>query len=749
MLVIISLVLTFIVYNTAFLSVLQALIQLGHSSLAYFRFTFLQQLSERPIRPPSGEINILPDTTAGFVFNLGSFFRTLFSGVNFRAFANSLESLILGLMMLLPFIILAVFMLRRYIIKSFTKKHNNRYNQDTKPLKAFKWCLNHLCHPPIHFILSVTIYILSTHFKKILLLIWLFNFNAFAIILHIISISLYFFISFDFVALYYFLYNIAVLLMPTVTTIPVILWLILVLYLIDRRRKIKAYDLLNHMEAMNKGFINEREICVLLCGAMGKGKTTLITDMMLSTESYYRYKARQMMYDIDLKFPYFPWINFENDIKVVIDKGYIYNWASACAWVDKQQQIFEFALYKCAKRNIKHPYSRNLIFGYDFIKYGLDYDDKKTVTTIFEALKDYVQLYFLYIVNTSLIFANYSVRTDFGFLDSGNMPKWDLDFFKKDSRLIRTHSKHAHILNFDILRLGKKLVKNNAQSACFEFGIIGITEVGKERGNQFKEHEIKDRLKKEGNHLKAKELTDNRNERLKVLEQLDNAKADGNKKEVEKLENRATILNDKFNSALKLIRHKCTVGGFPFARVFMDEQRPESLGVDCRDLCEVVKIKYKSEPELTLKKTFIGELIYSFIVPKFLRVYEDYRHNRGDNTLLMFLLKALGGGVYRYNNRIHNRFGYFISSLEVEDAASEKVIKVHPYYVSFKKIYSNRFTTDAFKDVFAKSLIKCGVGIKDIPCYATHKMVESEMLQQNSYLIIDEIQAYSSLNKGD
>ena len=43
------------------------------------------------------------------------------------------------------------------------------------------------------------------------------------------------------------------------------------------------------------------------------------------------------------------------------------------------------------------------------------------------------------------------------------------------------------------------------------------------------------------------------------------------KKDVETNQN-----NDLFNTTLKMIRHRATVGFFPFVRIITDEQRPES-----------------------------------------------------------------------------------------------------------------------------------------------------------------------------
>jgi hypothetical protein len=321
-----------------------------------------------------------------------------------------------------------------------------------------------------------------------------------------------------------------------------------------------------------------------------------------------------------------------------------------------------------------------------------------------------------------LIISNYAVRTDFTKIDTGNMPMWNLDFFARDSRRITADSRHSHILDFDMLRLGKKLIENNKLSNAFEFGIIAITETGKERGNQYKNLEIKDTIK---------QLRDT----IKELEK-QNGNATMQKAELLALTTRATQLTDKFNDALKLIRHKCTVCGFPFARVFLDEQRAESLGADARDLCEIVHIKGKTDTKITMPFYFVGELIHDILFPKFTNTYTTYRFNRGDNTLLMYLIKRFAVAIHTHHIRIYNRFGYSTRILAIENSMGQP-LQTAKYYLATKKIYSDRFSTDAYNDIFAKGLADVKIGVDGLPEYETHKANIDELKSQNSYYIND------------
>lgn len=256
-----------------------------------------------------------------------------------------------------------------------------------------------------------------------------------------------------------------------------------------------------------------------------------------------------------------------------------------------------FAISKRKKWERK-PHRRN-IFMYDFERYGLFYDDKLKVTYIWQVIETYVQLYFIYITQSSLLISNYSVRVDNVLSDLGNFPLWNSDFFKTDSRLIDSYSRHAHILDFDSLRLGRKVVENNANSNNFEFGVVLVTEIGKERGNN--------------------------------LENIEKKKSDEG----------ANQKNDYFDDWLKMVRHSATVDNFPFVRVITDEQRPTSWGANARDLTDIVYIQESSDDRLTMPFFSLEELLYDWVFGKFVRLYENYRYQRGDNTLTMHILKGI------------------------------------------------------------------------------------------------------------
>ncbi|MBQ6980016.1 MAG: hypothetical protein IJQ07_05165 [Clostridia bacterium] len=593
------------------------------------------------------------------------------------------------LIMVFPFVI-ALYIV---FIRSF-KKENNDYNKDSKPLKAFKWLSAHIYRPVKAWLKAFFGFVKNHKWYYITwLLTWLLYFNFYTVVIEFVAYYLYFIIAFDFKSLYIQFYKLLCDLAAPATFIPLFVWAIIGYIVFDRIRKKIGYAKLNHNEMKNRGFINARPIVFMVCGTMGKKKTTTITDMALSQEVMFRDKAFEKILENDLKFPFFPWINFENEIKRAMKKHEVYNLATCRKFVKK-----------CAEKWRKKKTRKN-IFDYDFNRYGLTYDDKLKVVDIWKVLETYAQLYFIFVLQSSLIISNYSVRTDNVLSDIGNFPMWDSDFFKRDSRFRESFSRHSHILDFDSLRLGRKVLEDNPNKDVFEFGVILITEIGKERGNVI---ELADKIKK----------ADTANQK-----------------------------NDLFNSWLKMIRHSGTVDNFPFVRVITDEQRPASWGLDARELCEIVSIKESGETRLTMPFFSLAELLYGFVFGKFTDLYYRYRYSRGDNTLFMYLLKKITSKVQRYYTGIYNRFGYCGLTVQVESGTQDGEIYEHIFYISFMKIYSDRFATDCFSGFYDVKALRSMLGLDDIPEYETEKASINELKAQNSYFVNDLIRGFIEEDK--
>ncbi len=630
--------------------------------------------------PKEAEIHItLPQNWSLFREEAGEYFSLLFSWDNFKSLGThltqSLSVLMKVLLILLPCIILLSF-----FVKWLYRKENHKYGKDTIPLRVFKFIANGTYRPIKRFIQSYIAFLREHAWIRTLwIIVWIFHFNLATVLIEFFAFYFYFAISYDLGAIWTQAIKLFGDLRTPFVYFPYWSLGFLVWAFFNRWRKRIATGRLRHFEARNCGFINELPIVSMSCGSMGKKKTTVITDMVLSQEVMFRQKANEILQNNDMKFPFFPWICFEKELQKCIEYGAVYNLATVKEWVALKRRRF-----------LCHRNAYWQLYGYDYRRYGLTYDNGLTTCTLFDVLETYAQAYFIYVIESSLIVANYSIRTDNKLLDNGNFPVWLTDFFPAR---FRRESRHAKVLDFDVLRLGRKVMENNPNIGSFEFGVVAITEIGKERGNNLELKEIK----------KGDDVTNQK--------------------------------NDMFNAWLKMCRHSATVDFFPFIKVFVDEQRPESWGADARDLCDIIRIISSSDTKLALPFYTIEEMISERAFNRFINLYYDFRFRRGDNTLLVHILKTVTAWLWRRNIRMYNRYGYSVMRIEKEKGTMDGKAEKKKYYLCNAKIYRRRFATDCFSDYFNDMARNSRVGLADYLEYITEKASVEELQAQNSYFV--------------
>ena len=660
----------------------ESVFDLFGGALYYFRALFGARDSPAPRVARYSEIwgkpTFAPKDLQGFFKSAKRYFLLLADGGNAREYFGRIAQGV-GKFSKIILIVLPCLVSLKIVIKRLYAKENTKHNRDTLPLKIFKSAAKFTYQPVKRFVREYIAFLKSyPPICKCWSALWLAHLNFISIILEFFAYYFYFAVSFELPSLYVQEVKLFADLRVPFKAFPwqvtgVIVWLIF-----NKWRKKIAVNRLRHFEARNCGFINEFPIVSLSCGSMGMRKTTLITDMSLSQEVMFRQKAFEILRENDMKFPYFPWICFEKELKKCMEHHTVYNLASVKAWIAKKRKRYEI-----------HGSGTGQLYGYDIKRYGAAYKDGLKTAHIFDVLETYAQAYFIYVIQSSLIVSNYAVRTDNMFLDGGNFPLWLTDFFAETERSER----HSHILDFDILRLGRKVLENNPKAGSFEFGVVAITEIGKERGNNLELKEIK----------KGAEETNQK--------------------------------NDLFNSWLKMCRHSATVDNYPFIKVFADEQRPESWGADSRDLAEVLTILSAGEQRIALPFYTIEEMICEYLYSKFQGLYEDFRFRRGDNTLLVHILKTITAKLWWRNEKIKNLYGYSTLTIGKQRGTLDGKAKKKKYFLCNRKIYARRFTTDCFSDYFNDLAIKAKIGINDYEEYAGEKASVNELKQQHSYFI--------------
>ena len=670
------------VFRVAYCCYKEALIDLYGSFKYYFCVLFGLPTNGLPSVTDYSKVMewtvILPSDFEGFKVNTTAYFSMLFSKENFLSWLSVTGAKVSAwakvLTIFLPCVVVLII-----VVKRIYATPNTRHNKDTFPLRIYKAVTGHTTEPLKRFLRQYFEFVKQHNSIWIIwLIIWVFNLNFATVITEFFAFYFYFAVSFDFKAIYTQIVKLFIDFQVIVKHVPLWIILIFVWLIFERWRKNLALAKLRRMENANRGFINDLPIVSMTCGSMGKKKTTIITDMALSQEVMFRNIAYGKLQETDMKFPYFGWIAFEMELRKCMEYGTIYNLATVKEWIKIKRARYE-----------KHHNDLLQLYGYDSERYGLYYRDGLKTSCIFDVLSTYAQLYFIYVIQSSLIVANYSIREDNRLIDGGNFPVWSTDFFSKNPR----PSRHAHILDFDILRLGKKVLENNPNAGSFEFGVVAITEVGKERGNNLELKEVK----------KGTEETNQK--------------------------------NDLFNSWLKMCRHSATVDNYPFIKVFTDEQRPSSWGADARELCDIVHIVSSGNTRLALPFFTVEDMLNEWLFNRFINLYEDFRFNRGDNTLLIYLLKKVTAFAYRRNTVIYNTYGYSISNIEKERGTMDGKTEKKKYYLMHKKIYSQRFSTDCFSDYFNELAKGTHIGMNDYTEYTTEKASVQELKRQNSYFI--------------
>lgn len=667
-------------------------LSLGKSLLYYFARIFGLESPFPPTAntlPPNTDISILPGTPAEFESRWARFAVLFVSLDNFGAYSatvlRGLNTAAYFIMAVLPAAVLL------YVCFSMSDKTIKRGRlKDSRPLRLWK-SFSHTVLRRVVAAVKMYIAFIKEHkpYRVLFILVWAFGLNLSTIVVGFFAFYFYFASSFDFVGIYTNLVRLFSDLRTVFTALPFWVYIIAAFIIFDRIRKRIALDRLRRMELCNRGFLNSLPVAVMFCGTMGKGKTVLMTDAILSRQATFRDVSREKLTELQMQFPDFPWLNFERELIAVTSKRIIVNLASCREYIRRK------AKRHCSR--LGKAYAAAYCWGYDVKRYSPEYDDKLAVKGLWEQLEIYAQLFFIYTVTSSIIASNYSIRDDSLLAYNGNFPLWNSDFICRDSRTVDMTSRYSHIIDFDAMRLNKQVRYNNPHTGSFEFGVVAITEVGKERGNQ--------------------------NDTKGVVRMTDRE---------------ANRLNDGFNRYLKMCRHAATVAYYPFISVYMDDQRPQSLNADAKELCSLVHIRPGAEQNIAIPFFWFGGWLYSKLYSWLVSKYISHRFRRSDRTLGSYFVHKLASALYRHYTGLYNMYGYKAQKLGVEDGVQDGNVRDAVYYIVNKKIYAKRFDTACFADVFAEAALNTAGGVDTYAEYATVRASWSELEQQHSYFI-DEI----------
>ncbi|MCM1043508.1 MAG: hypothetical protein NC548_43765 [Lachnospiraceae bacterium] len=665
------------------------------TSIVYYFANFFVILSGKnnPITatvvqvPFTSDNVFLPQQYEQFVVKLQGFWSAFISEDNFVGFFADIPQFLYNLSIFLMFA-LPVLLIAYVLFRMSLSGQNNDTDVPTKHMLRWLWIEDNVIRPIKRFVDGFVSYVrYYSKWRTAWLLLVLLGLNAYTYILEVLAFLLYFVSSFDFVNIYTQAYKLFVDIDITFSCLPTVVWVVIIYWLITVIRRRIGLNNLRHMESKNCGYVRTFGICTMITATMGKGKTLLMTDFALTISSEFKYSSKNIMFEVERWFPFFPWATLQNGMKEAFAVHKLYSFTTAEAYARSIREDFE-----------AEP-SRENICNYDFERYGLYYNDELQMLYLFDVLEEYCKAFFVYYVSDSLITGNYSIREDGIMQDIGNMPMWDYDYFTRSPLFEEDMSYYAHILDFDVLRKGKRMVKDSKFADTFEGGIVTITELDKERGNT----------------LDTKELKKNTDE--------------------------ANQKNDLFNYSPKMGRHPATIMYQAFIRFLVDQQRAMKTDADFRQICDnVINIEDVTKDRLALPLFFVEELIYSMLKPSWDKIYENYRFNRADNSLLMYSMKNTVVRFINWYERQYNLYGYDLYALATDSGKLDgDNVRKDRYYLSHKKAKAHRYATDCYKEFFRQKSAKKDVGIVDYPTFGSVTATADELKSMNSYFINDMV----------
>ena len=307
------------VFRVAYCRTIEGLIDLYGSFKYYFCVLFGFPVDGIPsVAERSKVLNwdvILPADFETFKANCIAFFRLFISKENFLSWLNTAGGkagvLAKIFVILLPCILAVIIAIKRLYAKG-----NTKHNVDTVPLRVFKKISAVTYQPTKRFVCGYIDFLREHNWIWISwLIMWAFHLNIASIVIEFFAYYFFFSVSFRVDTIYTQFVKLATDLQPFFRFFPLWSLSVAAYCLFYNFRKKIALNRLRHFEAKNCGFINELPIVSMACGSMGKKKTTLITDMTLSQEVMFRQKALSILQENDMKFPYFPWILFEQELQ--------------------------------------------------------------------------------------------------------------------------------------------------------------------------------------------------------------------------------------------------------------------------------------------------------------------------------------------------------------------------------------------------------------------------------------------------
>lgn len=490
----------------------------------------------------------------------------------------------------------------------------------------------------------------------IYVLILLLNYNVLSILFEILGYFFLFVSSLNFFTLYELLFVLLYTIIQIIVTVNPFVLFIVVYLVFDLIRKNQAKQKLQGYDNKNVEFVTNLGVATYIYGPPGCGKTKFMTDLVLSTDKFFRNKAYSILENFEALFPDINYVTLRRYMDYYISRAHLDN--------PNRSTDNRIQLSNIIRNLVKEKEEKNetTLFGFDFKKKKDIWIGNKFVT--FDTfLQAYSEAYYIYVVENPLIYSNYPIRFDSYMNDNEYFKTWNNDLFDVDESNFREVSQFSYILDFDEIRLGNKY---SGYSGMIDCGIVAITEIDKERGNKF------------------------------------------NLEGLQRTSKTPNLKNDLFNPFWKLGRHPSTVDYYPFLRLYGDLQRLDSLNCDLLESGEMLICIDNSSNErtalhLSQYSTAFLETINEFTE----RVLFKLKTSRNFKSLFSYIIERINSWTYLCLAKRSNLFGYKEMDLKIVTSKKDDSEDFKTKYILInKKIYADRYATDVYRNYFEQMLDK-------------------------------------------
>lgn len=686
------------------LRVWQSIKDLG-LSLAYYAAGYVKKhkMVNATVRQiPSNVVTLLPITWEEFKAFAERFYRLLVDIDNIFAYFDKVGDIMYIIAYTLTLSILPAIMLYIVIRLKYDEVDTN-YNVPTAHLARWLKVENVVWLPVKHFVLEYVSFLKRTLYYKSLLLIWCWNLNLITIGLETLAFLFYLPFSMDYLNLFVQVAKLAADLSVSIFFLPGWVWLVIAYKVFDWWRKEKGFDELDAEREHNEDVLERHPGNLLLTAKPRGGKTLTETVMLQDQERIFRKKAKEKSFQHEMEFPYFPWIMVELSIKNMRKQLSIFCLEFIREWIPFMKTHFDGrAIYRPEEQEMAlhklHVFGyvgNNFIFDYDYSKYGTKYNNKIEIIDVFKAVELYAEEYYIYTCPTPLVLTNYPMRTYIRWSDEGNYPLLDMNPLRVDPVEIDAYSQYSHIFIQDMMRQGKQKHPGAPYNSNFEIGAVGISEVGKERGNQ----------KTNEGQKKADDACNTR--------------------------------NDLWELDAKMRSHYATIDFYTYFRIIMDEQRAMSLLADLREIGTEAKIQEKRATIIRMPYFEFEELLYLIITEYMVKLHDFIRSRHGAKTLLYYIALKIYTPVHDHYVRIYNQFSSAEVQIKMFDYSrgdEQRDGKIEKYYVITKQS-AGAYATGFFAPYYRKNAqLFANGGINQVPQYSGLMPTTEQMRMQGSYL---------------